>query len=173
MWEEFIMLFTDMGIISLVFIICGIVFTAIEICIPGFGVFGVLGIICVVCGIIARALEGASITQISIMVLICLIVFVLTFVVISHSLHKGLLSKTGLVENGQVLEKDYVSPYTELVGKIGETIGVCRPSGSVKIGEEMYDCVSEKDYIEPKTKVVVTQIKDDKIYVKVLEDKIE
>lgn len=170
MWEEIVVLFTDMGAISLVLVLLGVIFVAIEVCLPGFGVCGTLGIVCLTGGVVARALEGASITQICVMILICLIVLILAFLVVARSLRKGLLSKTGLVETGQVLETDFVSPKLKLVGKEGETIGVCRPSGKVIIDDEIYDCISEIEYIKSKTKVVVSSVKDDKLYVRILEE---
>lgn len=171
MWNEFILLFTDMGVLSLILIICGIILLSIEICVPGFGIFGILGIGALFGAIVSRAVEGANITQVCIMIIICLVIVLLAFALVSYSMRKGLLAKTGLVENGQVVDSNYVSPKEKLVGKIGKTTCACRPAGSVLIDDTIYDCVSVNEYIVANKQVQVLQIKDEIILIKEIEEK--
>lgn len=169
--EEFVLLFTNMGLASLLCLIIGIIFMAIEMCIPGFGVFGIIGILGLFSSIVARALEGANVTQICIMIIICLLLVFAFFAVVSHSMRKGLLSKTGLVETGEAVKKGYKSKNQELVGKIGVTKSKCRPAGSVEIDGVVYDCVSEEKYIKAKKNVKVVKLKNDNIVVEEVEGK--
>ena len=155
----------------MILIIVGIVSLAIEMCIPGFGVFGIIGIFCLFGAIVSRAIEGANVTQICIMIILCLAVVILFFIIISHSMQKGFLSKTGLVETGEAVKKGFVSPKEELVGKIGTTKSPCRPAGSVVIEENEYDCMSRGKYINANEKVKVVKIKDDNILIERVEDK--
>ncbi len=170
MFEDFVLLFTNMGLASMLLLIFGIIFMAVEMCIPGFGVFGVVGLIGLFGSIVARALEGANITQICVMIIICLVLVFIFFAVVSHSMQKGLLSKTGLVETGEAVKKGYKSKKEELVGKEGVTKSKCRPAGSVQIDGVIYDCVSEEKYIKANKKVKVVKIKDDNIVIDEVEE---
>lgn len=171
MWNEFLLLFTDMGVLSLILVICGIILMAIEFCVPGFGIFGILGIGSLFGAIISRAVEGANITQICIMIILCLLIVSAMLALMPFAMKKGLLSKTGIVENGQVVKPNNVSTKKELVGKIGKTTCACRPAGSVEIDDVVYDCVSEKAYIGVNKKVQILEIKDEVILVKEIKEK--
>ena len=171
MWNDFVLLFTDMGTISLILIICGIILMAVEICVPGFGIFGILGIGSLFGAVISRAIEGANITQVCIMIILCLLAVSGMVALLSRSMRKGLLSKTGLVETGKVVKPNYISPKESLVGKIGKTTCACRPAGSVEIEGQIYDCMSTNSYVGINKSVEVLQIKDEIIIVKDLEEK--
>lgn len=168
--EEIVTLFTGMGIASMLLLIFGLIFMSIEMFIPGFGVFGIIGLISLFGSIIARALEGANITQVCVMIIICLLLVFGFFAVVSHSMQKGLLAKTGLVETGEAVKKGYKSAKQALVGKEGITKSKCRPAGSVVIDGVTYDCVSDNKYIKANKKVKVVRIKDDNILIDELEE---
>lgn len=170
MWNDFVLLFTDMGVISLILLICGIILMAIEVCVPGFGVFGALGIASLFGAVVARAVEGANITQICIMIILCLGVVGLGLLLITFSMKRGLLSKTGLVETGQAVKPNYQSPKKSLIGKVGRTTCACRPAGSVEIEGKIYDCEAER-YIASNKQVKVLQIKNEIILIKEIEEK--
>ena len=171
MWNEFILLFTNMGVLPLILIICGIILLAIEICVPGFGIFGILGFGSLFGAVIARAVEGASITQVCIMIILCLLVVFAMLALIPIITRKGILAKTGIVENGKVVDPNYVSEKENLIGKVGKTTCACRPAGSVEVDNEIYDCMSINSYIGLNKTVEVVQIKDEIILIKEIEEK--
>lgn len=171
MVEEIITLFTDMGLASMLLLIFGLVFMMIELFIPGFGVFGVIGLISMFASIIARAFEGANVTQVCVMIILCLLLVFGFFALLSHSMQKGLLAKTGLVETGEAVKKGYKSSKQTLVGKEGVTKSKCRPAGSVEIDGVVYDCISDETYIKANRKVKVLKIKDDNVIIKEVEEK--
>lgn len=170
MWNDFISLFANMGVIPIVLLVIGVLFLCVEMCVPGFGAFGYIGIGCFIVGAIVRAVNGANVTQICMLILMCLIVVILFFVLISRSLRKGVLSKTAIVESGQAVESNYKSKNLVLIGKKCVTLCDCKPAGSMKIDDKVYNCVSESKYIKKNKECIVTQIKNDDIIIKQVEE---
>ncbi len=169
MWESFITLFTDMGTVSLVLLIVAIIMMGVELCVAGFGVFGIISCVCYVAAIIARAIEGADVTQVCIMAILVLTLVFVSFWLVAILAKKGLLSRTGLVENGQVIEKQYESPKKKLLNKVGVTTCKCKPAGAVCIDGKEYDCIAEGSCILEGAEVRVVKVKDEEIFIKVLE----
>ncbi|MGD9901358.1 MAG: NfeD family protein [Spirochaetales bacterium] len=169
MWEQIVTLFTEMGTLSAVFLLIGMVLGIIEVFIPGFGIFGIMGIIMSVLGIVFRILVGISLTQVFILIFIVLAAFLLLFLIFTYSARFGLLSRTGIVESGTAVSKDYNSDaknFAYLLGKIGATSTVCKPVGKVTIENVDYQVFSSGEYLPKGVNVKVIEVDGSNIIVK-------
>lgn len=61
------------------------------------------------------------------------------------------------------------SEYQELIGKTGIVTNSLRPAGKARINNKHFDVVSDGDYIERDTKVIVSLVNGNRIVVKKLE----
>ncbi len=166
MWEQVSTLFTEMGWVSAVLLTIGIAFAAVEVFVPGFGVWGITGSICVVLGIVARMIEGGSVTQLFVLIFMVLILFTLLFLIMIRSARHGILSKTAIVEMG-VSIKDTVNEKDALVGKLGKTTTILRPVGKIEIDGVSYSALTEDGYINPNTDIEVVKVEGENIFVKI------
>ncbi|MFW6025986.1 MAG: NfeD family protein [Candidatus Woesearchaeota archaeon] len=170
MGAEFLEIFTEMGVLPIVFITIGIVLILIETLIPGFGLFGMTGVLMSVLGIIFRVIQGASFLQVIIMVLTIVLIWVLLFIVFVNSAKHGLLTRIGLVETGVVVsQKDNNTQnqqLEELVGKQGKVITACKPIGKVMVDELYYQVLSEDGYLPKGTMIEISKIDGSNIIVK-------
>ncbi|GHU55752.1 serine protease [Bacteroidia bacterium] len=158
----------------LVFIV-GILLIVAEIfVIPGFGVAGISGILFVIAGLTLSLLnnynfdfEGVSGPDFGRATLTVLLglgsAFILMLWISSKIGSKGLFRKVALTTD---LEDAVSVPvFTSLVGKEGLAATVLRPSGKVWIDGEMYDGISEQDFIEKGTAVKVIRSENAQVYV--------
>lgn len=168
MWEQISTLFAEMGWVSAVLLLVGVAFASVEVFLPGFGVWGITGSICVVLGIVARMIEGASITQLFILIFIVLIIFTLLFLLMIRSARHGLLSKTAIIETG-VSVKETENEKDELVGKLGKTTTMLRPVGKIDIDGVTYCALTEDGYINENVDIEVVRVEGENIFVKIFD----
>ena len=168
MWEQLSTLFTEMGWVSAVLLLVGTCLAAVEVFLPGFGIWGVTGSICVVLGIIARMIEGGSVTQLFILIFIVLIIFTILFLLMIRSARSGLLSRTAIVETG-VSVKETENEKEELVGKLGTTTTMLRPVGKIDIDGVTYCALTEDGYINENVEVEVVKVEGENIFVKIID----
>lgn len=83
--DSFTRLFTEMNGWTIVLFVLGIIFCAIEACVPGFGFFGIAGSIMIAAGIVVRMIFGGDLYMLLYMVLIALVLFCLMFFVASYT----------------------------------------------------------------------------------------
>jgi membrane-bound serine protease (ClpP class) len=142
----------------------GVVLIAVEVfVIPGFGLFGVLGGIGVLGGVYMSmigavptlpdfAQAGAILTT------SLLIILITSWALLRHLPRSSRLARSGvfLMTKGERGEGwASASPRPDLLGREGEALTDLRPSGTVLIGEERVDSVSEAEWIEEGTTVRV------------------
>lgn len=142
----------------------GLIFLAVEMFVlPGFGVAGILGALMVGASVVLAMVGSAPTTGDIFQALAVLgVALVLTGTVVytwlrhlpNSSRFRGLLLDTSLHS-----DEGYVSalPRPELVGKDGVAATDLRPAGTVLLGEERIDAVSEEGYIRAGTPVRVTR----------------
>ena len=173
MWQEIATLFTEMGWISGILLSLGIIFAVVEFFTPGLGISGAVSAICVVCGIIARMVEGASFTQLFIMIFIVLIIFTVLFLLTVKSAKYGLLSKSPFVESGTAVSTDLCddtkNPLCDLIGKKGVAKSSLRPVGMITLDDDIYEALANVSYLEVGTPVEVIKVEGRKIIVKAVE----
>lgn len=152
------------GIEDLILFGAGVVLIGIEIfIIPGFGLFGVLGGVGVMAGVYLSLIGGIptvpDFAQAGAVLSTTLLIILLTsWALIRHLPQSNRLTRSGvfLVTKGE--RKDgwaSAARRPDLVGREGVALTDLRPSGTVLIGEERVDAVSESAWIEDGTAVRV------------------
>ncbi len=142
------------GMEAIILFILGVILILVEIFVPGFGIFGLLGVGAVIGGML---LASFSMTTMLVSIAIAVIVTALAAVLIFRYFgHRGPMKKVILTATTSS-EKGYVSNQTrtELIGQKGKTLTPLRPAGSVLIGTERLDVVTEGSYIEQDKDVVI------------------
>ncbi|WP_300407975.1 NfeD family protein [Lagierella sp.] len=149
------------NVLELVLFIIGAILLTFEIFIPGFGVAGVLGF-----GFVFYALFNSmenstiSLITVSLATLIGLIVFVIIF---KMGFRSALFNRIVL---GDEIKSHSSSDKKRLLGKSGVTLTMLRPSGKISIEDEVYDAITEGDFISANKPVKVYKIEGFKIIVK-------
>jgi membrane-bound serine protease (ClpP class) len=180
--------------IEIAILILGVILLMIEIfIIPGFGVTGVAGIICIMAGLFGILIKNApneipwpkgkpewdlfldNLAGISGGFLIFLI---LAYLLTKYLLPKGLFIK-GLVLTDTVPSADLPISATGMpqasqkalaAGDVGEVVSICRPAGQARFGDKIVDVVSEAAFIQIGKKVVIRQIRGNRVVVKEYEE---
>ncbi|MBD5087008.1 MAG: hypothetical protein HDT32_06620 [Clostridiales bacterium] len=171
-WEELQIAFGEIGILPAILLILGTILIIVEIFQPGFGVFGITGIILVALGIGIRLFtsrNGNLLIQFFVMVLSVTIVVGVALIVMVHSMKKGRLSRTSLVQNSTAVPSGITKGtenFTDLVGKSGVAETVLRPSGNATIDGKLYSVVAQSSLIESGKNIVVISVEGVKITVK-------
>ena len=156
--------------------VLGLILIVFEIfVIPGFGVAGISGIILVFTALILALVgnihfdfSGLSLRQLfrAIMVVFAGIGMGLALIIyMSSRIGKpGIFSRVALVSDQEGYVSVPMEPLT-LVGQTGMASTVLRPSGKVRIGDQHYDAVSMKGFIEKGDEVVVKRYENFQLYV--------
>lgn len=171
--------------LEILFVLVGILLLLIEVFIlPGFGVTGILGILFILFGVGTLLLPSWSSTQFSwnsegwnlsaiafmdrlqwllgALLLSALVIFVLTRFftprllernkMISHDTQEG--SVAGLTQEQLPLK-----------GSEGEALTTLHPGGKIQVGTQIYDALSEGEFIDKGTKVLVSKIQGSVIFI--------
>lgn len=166
--DSFVRLFTEMNAWTIVLFVLGIIFCAIEACVPGFGFFGIAGCIMIVAGIIVRMVCGGDLYMLLYMVLIALVLFCLLFFVASLLIRKGRLGKTAIFNVGTAVPEDKTEgtrDFSSLVGKQGVVTAVLRPSGKASFDGEVVDVIARDGYVEAGANVSVIGVEGQRVIV--------
>ena len=169
MWQQFIDLFADYGLISMLIMLFGLIMCMLEVVVPGFGVFGILGALFTIGGFVSRIVIGTTWLQILIMIILIVVVIAISVILVSLLARMGLLGKISIVQEKTVVPTDYEKPTKEqlkLVGKIGFAYTVFKPSGKLIYDGKTYDAMSDGEFIEQGEKIKVVDIKNNTIIVK-------
>jgi len=142
----------------------GVILIAVDVFIfPGFGLLGVLGGVGGVGGVYMSMIGGiptlpdfaqaGAILSTSI-----LIILITSWALLRHLPHSSRLARSGvfLLDKGE-REDGWASasPRPDLLGREGIALTDLRPSGTVLLGEERVDAVSESEWIEDGTDIRV------------------
>ncbi len=142
----------------------GVVLIGVEVfVVPGFGLFGVLGGVAVLGGIymsmigalptIPEFAQAGAILSTSI-----LIILITSWALLRHLPQSSRLARSGVFLLTKGKRKDgwaSAPPRPDLLGREGVAMTDLRPAGTVLIGEERVDAVSESEWIEDGTEVRV------------------
>ncbi|MDE6275598.1 MAG: hypothetical protein K2M75_03560 [Clostridia bacterium] len=171
-WQEIQIAFSDIGIIPAILLILGTIFIIVEIFQPGFGFFGIAGIILVLAGMAVRLFmskRGSLIVQFFVMLICVTVVVCIALAIMLHSLKKGKLSRTGLIQKSLAVSEGKsggTEDFSELVGKTGKADSVLRPGGNAIIDGKLYSVVSQSALIERGKDIEVIAVEGMKITVK-------
>lgn len=149
------------SILSLLLFIVGCVFIVLELFIPGFGVLGILGAILFVIGIMTSISNiFIGLVSITIALLISILLFIYIF-------RKG---NTNKFVKKIILEKEIQSTssrdYKFLESKGGITATPLRPSGIILVDGNKYDAITEGEFLEKNTSIIVFKTEGFKIIVR-------
>lgn len=145
--------------------ITGIILILIELHIPGFGIIGIIGAACTVISIVLSSPNiQYAMTSIIISILLTTIAAILIYrIAPKNSLFERLTLKFKLdKEEGFVGSDDY----SHLLNKTGVSVTPLRPSGIAVIDGMRYDVVTQGEFIEKNTKIIVIDIEGRRIIVK-------
>ncbi len=171
-WQEIGIAFSDIGIIPAILLILGTIFIIVEIFQPGFGFFGICGIILVLAGMAVRLFmskRGSLIVQFFVMLICVSVVVCVALLIMLRSLKKGKLSRTGLVQTTLAVSEGITGgteDFSQLLGKVGVSASVLRPSGNAVIDGKLYSVVSQSALIEKGKDIEVIAVEGVKITVK-------
>lgn len=171
-WQEFALVFSEIGWVPAVCLVLGLIFIIIEIFQPGFGVFGITGAVLVVIGIIVRLYHsgaGNPILQGVILIGVSTIVILIALAAMVISMKCGLLSRTGFVQKSRAVDVDIskgTEDYNFLIGQHGRTTSILRPGGNAQIDGKIYTVISTNGFIASDTEIVVESIEGVKIMVR-------
>ncbi len=163
----------------LLFII-GLVLVALEIfVIPGFGIAGVSGILFIITGLTLSLLDNVNfdfepVNAVAFRGALLTVILGLTggFGLVIYLTHKigtkGIFSKMALNTTMQNDEGYIGVPITgrQYIGHEGIATTVLRPSGKVRIEDEIFDAVSEDGFIDKNEKVIVLKYESGQVYVR-------
>lgn len=163
----------------LLFII-GVVLIAVEIfALPGFGVAGISGIVLIIAGLTLSLLDNVGLdfrpvgfsSIISAFFLVIISIFMA--IVLSYLLTRSLFTQNKLfgtlaLDTTMVTTDGYTSSdrhYREMIGQTGIAHTILRPSGKVRIGNDVFDATALSGYIDKGEKIVVVKYETTQLFV--------
>ena len=153
------------GIEAILLLIGGIILLLIELHTPGFGVPGITGIIALFTSL--YMVLGGGINAIRSIVLASILILG-TIILFIRYLPESFAWKRIALRESTSTEAGYTTVNIDqgLVGKEGIALTLLRPVGIVEIENRRYDCLTEGEYIPSGTRVIVTKVIGNKIFVK-------
>ena len=170
-WNELEIAFGEIGILPAILLILGTILIIVEIFQPGFGFFGITGIILVALGIAIRLFtsrNGNLLIQFFVMVFTVSVVVGGALIIMLHSIKKGRLSRTSLVQKSTAVPSGMTQgteDFTSLMGKSGVASSVLRPSGNATIDGKLYSVVAQSALIESGKPIQVVDVEGVRITV--------
>ncbi len=166
------------GYEEVILFILGVVLLLLEVfVIPGFGVTGFTGIVCIVASFIMAMFKFPpedfpfSITRLTLpmrsMALSTIAIGVSGYFIFKYLPKTSLWSKLSL-EKAFDSDKGFTSAEThsELVGKIGVAASPIRPAGTMLLDNRRIDVISEGDFIDRDSEIIITAVQGAKVTVK-------
>ncbi|WP_066312010.1 nodulation protein NfeD [Bacillus sp. FJAT-29814] len=157
------------GFGTLALFIAGILLIFFEFFLPG-AVAGTLGFAAL---ILSFFMAGEDVLQMGVSILIAILISIIVFFMMIKVWGKKLLLFNKMVLFDVAKKEDgYVSNVnrTDLLGKEGKALTVLRPSGTAIIKNERVDVVSEGDFIEKDTRVIVIKVEGPRIVVRAVNE---
>ncbi|MCT4596820.1 MAG: serine protease [Vallitalea sp.] len=150
------------NIISLSLIILGIILLGLEIIIPNFGIIGCIGIVSILAGVI---ITSKSFMEGVILFLFILVIAILLLIII----YKIMLKKGNPIILEESLKMDeQENDLLFFLDKEGVALTPLRPSGNADFDGVRLDVITNGDFISKGSKVIVSNVKGNKIIVKKL-----
>jgi len=169
---------------DLILLVIGIALLGVEIfVIPGFGVVGVLGIICIVVGLLLMLVEKPpeelpplpgqflhALLLLSIAIVASGVALVLMYrFVLPHTPFLGALVLTSQQKRNagyHASEGSRLAEPEKLIGRVGVAKSKLRPAGRAIFDGELYDVVTQGDFINPGAEIEIVEVKSNRIMVR-------
>lgn len=161
----------------------GLILLVLEIfIIPGFGIAGISGIFLICASLVLALVEnwGLDFSQVhpmkllesfAVVTLSTLAALVSGFYLSKRLFGRPVFGHALALESEQKRSDGFISvpdlsKYRELVGKQAVTLSVMRPSGKIRIGEQVFDANSETGFIDKDTPVRITRFENAQFFVR-------
>lgn len=147
-----------------------IICIALELASPGVGIFGVIGVIMLFGSLFFML--GATVEAIYMLaggtILACII-----FYFLGKRLPKSALLEKIALHNRSTKEKGYTSQtdQSQYLYQRGKTITILRPAGTIRIGKDRVDAVSNGSFIDRDVEVRVIQVEGSRVVVEPVPDR--
>lgn len=150
-------------------LLAGVVLLAIELVVPGFGVFGIAGMACTTIGAFFVMGGGlpAMLILLGIYLVLALAIAFLCFYLPKESKYNPFVLWTRQQNSAGYTGGEDLSP---LLGKQGKALTTLRPAGTIVLDGKRLDVSSLGDYIEKGTPVTIVKVEGSKIFVEKTED---
>lgn len=157
--------FNNMSWVAALCFLGGFILIAVEMHLPGFGVTGISGAALLVLGILLTA-KGFMDALILILIILAVLGVLLTIVL--QSATKGKLSKSLILSHSLDKTSGYIG--TEdldfFLGKEGFAVTKLRPAGIADFDGVRLDVVTDGEFVEKGTPVIVAKVQGRRIVVK-------
>jgi len=155
--------------VEVLLFLVGLILLAIELVIPGFGIFGIAGIACVLFSLFLTL--GGGIGALNIMAG-GTIAATVAFLLLLRYLPTSKLWHRLTLKDAQKNDRGYTSSVdlSALADKEGIVLTFLRPAGTVDIDGMVYDVVSEGRFVEPGARIRVLSVNGNRIVVRAIEE---
>lgn len=152
------------GIEHIFLFVAGIILLLIEIFMPTFGIIGIIGIISLFGGVI---LSAYSTQQAMVSLGIAVLGAVIIIAIVVKIFKKRGVWNRFILSDQQKNETGYISntDRSALVGTIGSSLTVLRPSGAALLDGQRVDVVTNGEYIEANRTIKVTAVEGTRVVV--------
>lgn len=164
-WNEIFEFMITLGWGAGICLVLGIIFIIIEMFTPGFAVPGITGIILLLFGIV---LSADSFLQGLIIFLLIMAILSVILILVMRSATKGVLFKSPLIlKNSETQDEGYISgtDMNFFVGREGKSLTMLRPAGTCDFDGVRLDVVTEGDFIDKDSEVVIIKVEGRRIVV--------
>jgi len=152
------------NVLGIIVLLVGIILIGVEFYMPGFGVPGICGIITTAAGIFLTGSNASQRITVGVVTIVIIAVMLVVSVVIFNSKKVKSPIKLDTDLPGRNLFIDETD-MEYLVGKKGVALTDLRPSGKGEFDGVKLDILSGGDYIKKDNSIVITEIKNNKIFV--------
>lgn len=149
---------------ALLLLIIGVVSLVVELLLPGFGIFGIVGAIAVFISWAITIFSGVfGIFIVAIEIIIISLAFIFIIKKLKRMQIYGKIILTDVIRK----EKKEISNLEELIGKEGVAKTDIKPFGRAEFNGIILDVYSDTEYIKVLSKIKVTRVFDNKMYVSI------
>ena len=147
----------------------GLILLAVELVVPGFGVFGISGIACILFSLFMTL--GGGIGALNIMAG-GTVAATIGFLILLRYLPSSKLWNRLVLKDALKTDRGYTSSddLSRLNAREGLVLTLLRPAGTVEIDGQIFDVVSEGRFVEPGAKVRVISVNGNRIVVRAMEE---
>ncbi|WP_209860401.1 NfeD family protein [Paenibacillus shirakamiensis] len=148
---------------GLLFVI-GLILLALELFVPSFGILGLLGSASLIAGVVRAAYDTQdAFRSLAIAFGAALVVII---IVVWMFKEKGIWNRF-MLKDELTKEKGYSASdeRLELLGQVGSSLTILRPSGMAQFGDERIDVVTEGVFIQANTPVKVIKVEGSRVVV--------
>ncbi|MPQ44151.1 serine protease [Clostridium tarantellae] len=151
--------------LSVLLLIIGFILIGIEFMMPGFSLPGILGVTCLVLCVLITA---KSFIDVILLVMGILAIVGIMLGIMIWFFSKGKIVSPLILKDEQNKEKGYISSndLEYLLGKEGITITDLRPTGIGEFNGVRLDVVSEGDYVQKGSEIIIFKVEGSKLVVK-------